>query len=1098
MKKTIFLALLVLTGLGLAAQTSITGRVTGADDKLGLPGATVMIKGSTTLTTCDADGNYRISVSREDILVFSFIGYVSQEVPVGTRSVINVELLSDATMLEETVVVGFGTQKKENLTGAVSTVDVGKTLDSRPISDIGRALQGTTPGLSITTTSGEIGGSPTIRIRGTVGSPNGSSNPLILIDNVAVPDLSYINPDDVESISIMKDAASTAIYGSRAAFGVILVTTKSKKVNEFTTVKYSNNFAWRTPTTKPEQLPAWQQAELTLEALNHYGFAPTDRYAMLGSLYVTEASAQKMKEWERLYGGQNLGNELVYGRDFEFIGGNQLYYRPWDWYDMFYKDWMPQQSHNLSVNGGNGNISYNMALGYLHQSGMTKTNPDTYDKYNASINVNAKAYKWLNLRAGAMLTKTEREKPFITTHPTSTLYDYMYYLWRWQPIYPYGTYNGKPLRGAITDLEQANMNVTTHNYSRWNIGATAAIIDGLTLDVDFNYTATYREIATNGSTAYGMDFWNAKTLTEFENSYKKYNDVLTEYAQRNNRKSETYTANAYLTYSKTIKEHHALKGMVGTNIEWNETSYIMGKKMGLLNASKPEPNLADGIQSINSSHTRWAVAGFFSRINYAFKDRYLIEVNGRYDGSTSFPHGEYWGFFPSMSIGYRLTEEPFMDVVKPYLSSFKLRGSYGSVGNQTSEDEFSPTMSPNATYSWLINNDRSMYFSTPRAISPTVTWETVTTLDLGFDARFWKDKIGVSFDWYTRTTSDIITSGVALPNTFGLTPPRQNVGELRTNGWEIMVDFHHTFSNGIRLNLSGQLTDYKTKVIKWHAASQTIPGYNTNNWTSPYYEGKMLGDIWGYRADRLFQVSDFTWDATNQKWIPNPGIADQSALESGSFRFGPGDVKYKDLDNSGAIDYGNNTADNSGDKTIIGNALPRYQYGFRIGAEWKGFDFDVFFQGVGKRDLWAGGNMIQPNNTTGEPWFKGQDDSWSLENPDAFYPVPTPYAQQMKWNYEINDRYLLDMSYLRCKTMTLGYTIPSKITEKVRISRLRVYFTAENLFTFHNLGDIPVDPETGINWGENVNTGAAASDLRNFGRYYPYQRVLSFGVQVGF
>lgn len=1110
MKKTIRLLLTAMVFLSLsisafAQKNVVTGKVIGADDKLGLPNATVTVKGTGKITTCDFDGNYSIEASEKDVLVFSFMGYLSQEVTAGMQSVINVELAPDATMLNELVVVGFGVQKKENLTGAVATVDIGKTLDSRPISDIGRALQGTTAGLSITSTSGEIGGSPKINIRGTVGSPNGTSSPLIMVDNVAVPDLSYINPDDVESISILKDAASTAIYGARAAFGVVLVTTKSKKTNEKTSVNYSNNFAWRTPTRKAEQLPAWKQGELTLAALNHYGFTGGTDYPLLGTIYVSEASVQKMKEWEQVYGGQNLGDEMVYGRDFEILGGRQYYYRSWDWYDMFYKDWMPQQSHNLTVNGGTGKINYNMALGYLNQTGMTKVNPDTYEKYNASVTVNAQAYEWLNIRSSAILTKTEREKPFISTHPTSTLYDYMYYLWRWQPVYPYGTYNGKPFRSAVTDLQQANMNVTTENFNRMNIGTTAKIIDGLTVDADFTYSTISKEEALNGGRVYGLDFWNVTSQAALDQSYKKYSDPGIEYAQRGNLKSETFTANAYATYSKLFNDH-SLKAMVGTNIEWYEESYLMGKKAGLIDISKPEPNLASGISTIGSSHMRWAVAGFFSRINYSFKDRYLLEINGRYDGSSSFPYGDYWGFFPSMSVGYRLTEESFMQFTRPYLSSLKLRGSLGSIGNQAvnsrlhgiATNRYSPSMVPNSTYAWLVNGERSMYVGTPAAVSPGISWETVTTLDVGFDARFWKDKIGVTFDWYSRVTSDILTSGVALPNTFGSTPPYQNAGKIRTNGWEIAVDFHHTFNNDFRINLSGQLTDYTSKVIEWNAGAKPLPGYD--QWASGtyFYEGKQLGDIWGYRVDRLFQEDDFTWDAAKKEWILKPGIADQSALESGNFKFGPGDVKYKDLNDDSKINKGNDDADARGDKTVIGNSLPRYQYGFRVGAEWKGFDFDVFFQGVGKRDLWAGGNMIQPNNTTGEPWYRGQDDSWSPTNTGAFYPVPTPYAQGMRWNYEINDRYLLDMSYLRCKSMTLGYTIPSKITKKAYISRLRVYFTAENLFTFHSLGDIPIDPETGINSGTNVNTGATNSDLRNFGRSYPYQRTLSFGVQVGF
>ncbi len=1080
----------------LSQSTVITGKITSKDDRQGIVGASVLVKGTNVIAISDDNGSYRIAASKGQVLEFTFLGYVTQEQTVDNSNTINVELEPDATQLSEIVVVGYGTQKKENLTGAVSSVDVKKTLDSRPISDIGRALQGTTAGLSVSSITGEIGTSPKIKIRGVVGSSNGTSDPLILVDNVVVPDLSYVNPDDVQNISILKDAASTAIYGARAAFGVVLITTKSKKSNEKTSINYSNNFAWRTPTAKAEQLPAWQQGEINLLALNHYGFAPATEYNMLGTIYISNESIQKMKEWEQLYGGQSLGSEMVDGRDFEFKNNKQYYYRPWDWYSMFYKDWMPQQTHNLSINGGNGKINYNVALGYLNQEGMTKVNPDTYERYNASASINAQAYKWLSIRANTMLTKTVRETPFIY-NSSATIYDYMYYLWRWQPTYPYGTYNGQPYRSAITELNQANMNNTTNNYNNFGIGTTITIIKGLTIDADFTYTSAFGMEKKSGGKLYGLDFWNVKNTTELNNSYKNYADSKLDYVQQIDSRSETFTTNAYATYTKQIKEH-SFKVMAGTNLESSENSSMLAKGMSMFDDSKPELNLTYGTPLVGGSHKEWSVTGFFGRINYSFKDRYLLELNGRYDGSSSFPEDKHWGFFPSMSLGYRITEEPFMQPLKPYLSSLKLRASYGSVGNQdVGYDRFRSTLTMQNTYNWLIGGVKTVYPSTPTAVTPYLTWETVTTMDFGFDARFWKDKVGLTFDWYKRTTSNILSAGVTLPNTFGANAPLQNYGEMETPGWEITMDFNHTFGNGLRVGFSGQLTDFKTKVTKWSNGAKNLPAYDQWTSTTYYYEGMVLGDIWGYKVDRLFQESDFTWNPATSSWVLNPDIANQIALESGSFHFGPGDVKYKDLDASGQVNKGDNTVDKPGDKTIIGNTLPRYQYGFRFNAAWKNFDFDIFFQGVGKRSLWVGGNMAIPGYTSGEPWFKGQEDYWRPDNTNAFYPAPTAYGQVMRWNYEINDRYMLNMAYLRCKSLTLGYTLPQKFTQKIYINRLRVYFTAENLFEFDHLGDIAIDPETGITSGVN-STGVIAADSRSYGRSYPYQRTLSFGIQIGF
>lgn len=1094
MKKGLLLVLLwCLIALPVMAQRrTVSGLVTEESSGEPLPGVSVVERGTNIGTVTNADGEFTLSVSSGATLRISFVGMEPQEVAVGNATNIHVKMKPSVMEMSELVVVGYGTQKKANLTGAVATVDVQKTLDSRPITDVGRGLQGAVAGLSITTTTGEIGTSPSIKIRGTIGSSNGTSNPLILVDNVVIPDLNLVNPDDIESISVLKDAASTAIYGARAAFGVILITTKSGKMTDRTSVSYSNNFAMRTPTYVPDQLPGWQQGEINLAALNR--FSPTTEYGMLGTIYISEASIAKMKEWEATYGGQKLGDEMEYGRDFEFINNKQYYYRTWDWYKKFYNDWMPQQNHNLSISGGNGKTSYNIGLGYLTQNGMSKDNTDTYDRYNSSLSVNSEVNEWLSVRSNFMYTKAIRETPFVHNSTSQGLYDHLYYLWRWQPVYPYGTYNGKPFRSAITELQQANMDNRTQNYLRVGAGATITLAKGLTIDADFTYASTNNYERSSGSPVYALNFWGVTSTDALDKSYSNYIDSKLDFVQNINSRRDYYVTNAYATYEKTLSDH-AFKVMGGTNIESSEYWSLTAKRMGLFDAELPEQNLAYGDQTNNSDHTHWSVAGFFGRINYAFKDRYLLEINGRYDGSSSFPTDSQWGFFPSVSAGYRLSEESFMEFLKPYLSSLKLRGSYGSVGNQdVGSNAFISTITMNPAYNWLINKKYTTGAGTPTAVASSLTWETVTTLDFGFDARLFDNKLGITFDWYKRNTKDILSTGETLPSTFGGTAPKQNFGELETPGWELSVDFNHQFSNGLRLNIVGQVTDYKTKVKKWNSAAKTIPSYN--NWTAStsYFEGMVLGDIWGYKVDRLFQEDDFTMNGT--QYVLKDGIPKQTILESGTFFFGPGDVKFKNLDDDASqISYGDNTAENHGDKAIIGNTLPRYQFSLRLGAAWKNFDFDVYFQGVGKRSLWVGGNLALPGYTSGEPWFEGQEDYWTPDNTDAFYPQPTVYAQAMKWNYQVNDRFLLNMAYLRCKTMTLGYTLPKSVLSKVHLSNLRVYVTGENLFEFTDK-NLPIDPETDITIGKNFTTGRDASDSRNYGRSYPYQRVISLGLQL--
>lgn len=1054
-------------------------------DKKGEPliGVSVVLKGTTTGTVTDIDGRYSINVSGANpILIYSYVGHNPVSLP-ADKSIINVTMEENAITMSDVVVVGYGVQKKENLTGAVSSVDLNKTVESRPVADIGRALQGAVPGLTVTTRSGEIGSAPTIKIRGGVGSPNGNSNPLILVDNVEISDITLVNPDDIESISVLKDAASSSIYGARAAFGVVLITTKAKTQNDRLNITYSNNFAWRTPTTKSEQLPGWQQAEINLLGVQSAP-TPANSYNVVGNMIVDQKTVNGLKAWAEQYGnGKGLGNEMVYGRDFEIDATGMRFYRTWDWYDMYVKDWMPQQTHNLAVNGGNGKTSYGLTLGYLHQEGLTKVNSDKYDRYNTNLTLNTEVSKYLTVRANAMYTKTDMDKPFVYG---SDLYDHMYYLYRWQPMYPYGTYEGKSFRSALTDLQQAPTTRRKKDYMRLSGGFTLKPMEGLTLDFDLIYSTTESRFKKFGGKVYGYDIFSAhKSLEAMTNSYGNYASSAYDYIYEERGRTQMLTNNIVATYSKKIKDHD-FKIMAGSNIEQSQYRYITAQRKGLYNLNQPELNLAYGDQTVGSEHTHWAVAGFFGRLNYAFKDRYLLEVNGRYDGSSKFPSSDRFAFFPSFSAGYRISEEDFMKVIYPTLSSLKLRASYGSIGNQDiGNNRFRSVLEPNANYTWIIDGKNTPAMGSPSVVYESLTWETVKTVDFGFDARLLDDKVGITFDWYKRTTSDILTQPT-FPATLGATSPYDNMGEIETPGWELSADFNHKFSNGLSITLGAQLTDYKTKVTKW-ANNTKMPLYGGygEGWSSSQYfkEGMYLGDIWGLQVDRLLQESDFDASGNLKTGLPN-----QAEVFPSGYKLAPGDVLYKDLDGDGYIRKGVNTED-SKDLSIIGNMMPRFEYGFNIGAEFKGFDFSMFFQGVGKRKLWAMGNQVLPGYTSGEPYYKGADDYWRTDNTDAFYPRPMNYSQVASGNYTVNDRYLLNMAYLRCKTLTIGYTLPKDILSKAYIKSLRVYFTGENLFEFDNVKP-DIDPEI------DVRYSGTSADSRNFGRSYPYQRSLSVGLQL--
>jgi TonB-linked SusC/RagA family outer membrane protein len=539
--------------------------------------------------------------------------------------------------------------------------------------------------------------------------------------------------------------------------------------------------------------------------------------------------------------------------------------------------------------------------------------------------------------------------------------------------------------------------------------------------------------------------------------------------------------NSVVTYEKSIGDHD-FKLMGGTNIESSEYRYHWSQRKGVLDYTHPEIPLSTGDQFVDGSHSKSAVSGFFGRFNYVFKDRYLFEFNCRYDGTSKFSGDNQWGFFPSASVGYRITEEPFMQFVKPFISSLKPRAAWGRIGNQdVPSGQFLSNIAVGKS-SWLIGNKNTSYAGVPSTLNPFLTWETVETLDFGADARFFNDKFGANFDWFQRKTLDMLGAGQVVPSSFGASSPMVNYGELTTKGFELAVDFNHTFNNGLHLTLTASLSDYQTKITKFASASDPVI---TNN-----YQGKTVGEIWGYETDRLFQVADFDLNPTTNKYVLKPEFPSQAKLESSSFVFGPGDVKYKDLNGDSLITYGVNTLSDHGDLKVIGNSQPRYLYGFRIGADWKGFDLDVFLQGVGSRKYWATGNLAIPGWESSEAWYAHQMDYWTPENTDAFYPRPSNLGQAGSlYNFQTQTKYLLNMAYCRLKNVTFGYSLPSKLMEKVSIQKFRIYVSGENLYEIDGLGRVPIDPEVGLH---------STADSRMFARGYPYHRTYSFGVQLTF
>ncbi|MCF2689737.1 TonB-dependent receptor [Bacteroides fragilis] len=1109
---------------------AISGVVTDANGEPVI-GASVSEKGTTNGTITDINGKFSLNVKPGAVLKVTFVGYKPHEVK-ATRTM-KIILTEDSELLDEVVVVGYGTQKKENLTGAVASVDVNKTLSSRPIADVGRGLQGTTPGLSVVIPSGEIGSDPTMKIRGQIGSINGGSAPLILMDNVEIPSIQMVNPDDIESISVLKDAAASSIYGAKAAFGVVLITTKKGAKQESINVSYSGNFSWQNISKKME-MGGIDALEYSVEAFKRVGGTVAGAFVQ-----ITEEGLVKAKEWDQKYGGKLGPNDpYVYGRDWYVDANNRkIGLRTFDPYDYMIKEWTPSMTHNLSVNGKSGRTTYNIGFGYLDQTGLMKpAKDDDFKRYNGSLRISTDINKYVTVRAGAMYSKREKRYAYATS---STTADPWLYLYRWGPNMPMGYDDeGNIIRSPHSEVAQANTASRAYNYINVNVGATVNIMKNWKLDIDYTHAANEYVLKTPGTRYTALNSWGGAVAKNDASGNRIYvNEAgetvaagtsgampayklgMTEYTAHGAnpdhmyRRSETTnqdTWNISTTYDWKVDKNNAFKFLVGMNRVTYDEEYNWSRKGDLSDITNPQFDLAVGLQEASGGYDWEGQLGFFGRINYALKDRYLLEANLRYDATSKFPDNLQWRWFPSFSAGWRASEEAFMQWMKPAVTSLKFRGSWGIIGDQTvSNSLYIPTMST-GQLNWLDESgNKLVYVSTPSAVASNITWQDIQTVDVGLDARFLDGELGLTVDWYQRDTKNMIVPGAGVTLAFGTGAPKGNFGSLRTRGWEIALDYNHRFSNGLGINAMATLSDAETEITK----------YSDTRVVSDWYVGKKYGEIWGYQTERLYQKDDFvyngdqivtTW-ALNGKEVAqgtkgakkvnklkgdNPVY--QDFLQSGNFVFGPGDVKFADLNGDGLIDSGSGTVDDPGDRKVIGNSTPRYEYGFRLGADYKGFDFSVFFQGVGKREVWGNGFLAIAgyNSSDGAMPQAIAGDYWREDRTDAFYPRPYNLAgSNNSLNMVTQSRYLLDMSYLRMKNITIGYSIPADILRKVRMQKARIYMSLENFVTWDNLNGLPIDPEEVQGFSmfntDNYNSGRTGVGTPTF-------KSLSVGIQLNF
>lgn len=1022
-------------------------------------GASVVVKGSTNGTITGLDGDFTLdNVKRGDVIQISYIGYVSQEV-VWQGTPLNITLKEDSQTLEEVVVVGFGSQKKANLTGSVSQVKMDDVLGERPVTNVKNALQGSMPGLMVSG-GASPGEAKSFNIRGTV-SINGM-NPLVLIDNVE-GDIDLLNPEDIESVTVLKDAASSAINGARAAAGVILITTKKAKKGEKFNLNYNANFGFQTSINSPKQA----SLDEYLRAYQAAGFSET-YYAGNGSVSKWREYLAGYKENPAAY--PTVGDGIYIGED-----GAPYYLNDKDVYKAF-QETSFMQTHNLTANGGAEKLRYRLSAGLTKEDGPLIESKDTYMRKNISSFISADITDWLTQEADFRYTVADRSEPMGSGDGIYCMNHISFYPSGMMP----GSVNtsvGKdlPLITPENQIRYNNPYLTDTDNTRIYLRTIMRPIKGLELVGEYTYDRK------NWQKSYYAKKWEYTTEQLGSN-----NSVTSDYLFKSEDHEDYNALNLYGTYNFSIKEDHMFKVMAGFNQERKQNSWISVQTHDMIAPSAPSFTSATGKIIPQNSYSDYAIRGAFYRINYNYKDRYLFEANGRYDGSSKFPKDDRFGFFPSFSVGWNIARESWMEKALDYVSDLKLRASWGQIGNQNIGNYgYYSTMQPvgNSNY-WLKDGEFITYISTPGLVSNSFTWETVETLDIGFDASMFNSRLQVTFDWYQRTTRDMLIAGIQLPAVVGTSAPMRNAADMRTRGWEIAVNWRDQIGDW-KYNVGFNLYDYKSKITKYSNNEDKLLSQN-------YYEGKTLGEIWGYVSDGFYTIDDFDGPGT---WQLKDGVA---SLDGYNPR--PGDEKFVNLNDdrgTNEINSGLNTVDSPGDQKVIGNSTPRYNFGVNLGVSYKGFSLSAILQGTAKRDVWIGGMSLFPFGGSAKayyPVFYNQTDYWEpmgscdgqyTENDREYWVAKNPDAslyrlysnmQNHGSNQRASTKYLQNGAYMRLKNITLAYTFPKALISKVSLSALKVFVSAENLATISSLPK-GYDPER-LSWG------------------YPFYRTLSFGLNV--
>lgn len=1071
--------LFVAAGTSLHAQNRTVTGVVLDEGQQPLVGVAVIQSGTSNGVMTDVDGAFSIKVpASEVVLQFSSLGFLNQDVKVGpAQSNITVVLQDDNMMIEETVVVGYGVQKKVNLTGAITTVD-SKALENRTAHSLSNMLQGSVPGLNITTSSGNPGSNGSLNIRGVTSINDGS--PLVLIDGVE-GDLNRINPNDVANISVIKDASSAAVYGARAAFGVILITTKEgSSDNDKATVRYSGRWGVEMPTTSTDYETRGYWSVYTLNKF---------WYESKGSNYVNYDAEDMRQLLARVNDKvENPERPWVVEQD-----GHYKYYANTDWWHEMYNDVHPVQNQSISISGGNKAVRYYLSGQYDRQQGMVKARPDVFEKYNLRAKIDARINKYARISNNTNFFTSTYDYPGLSDIQDSFAYSNRHAPACFPLQNPDGTWvyfvdalGYRVANGRHWGYASSNINLQKREDFTNTTELTIQPVKQFTLKANYTYR-TYKNHDTHRRNTIEYSQYPGQVV-DYNNNGAFDNfmtESITEYLYS--------STNVFGTYEDTFADAHHVTVMAGTNFDGYHRKAVSAKGYDLITKELSDLAListATRQPEVGGGQTAWRNLGFFGRVNYDYKGRYLLEASARYDGSSRFAAGHKWGFFPSASIGWRISEEPFFAPLKSTINNLKLRASYGTLGNQKT--------SSNYTYLRLINfntfagynfgdNVMARYTNLGAPIADDMTWEMSKQTNLGLDLAMFGNKLELTVEGYIRDTDGMLTAGMDLPSVYGASSPQMNAADLRTKGIEASLSWRDSFK------LFGKPFSYNVRPTISYYTSHITKFANETKLLSNYYNGMELGEIWGFKVDGLFKTTEEALEYTSQ--------VDQSYFNAnlnGGWK--AGDIKFVDVDGDGVVGIGANTLDEHGDLVYLGNSLPRLHYGLTTGFSFANFDFSIFFEGTGNH-YWYPSKQnyaFWGPYSYGYPTFLAKDflaNCWSEDNLDAYFPRPRSNIASNGGGElgRVNDRYIQNIRYLRLKNLTVGYEIPTKVVNLVGIEKARVYFSGENVAYWSPITKYTkhLDPESAFD-----RNGDSGDDLNNGA--YPWQKTFMFGIDITF